>query len=513
LTLLEHNFHVLDTGILSSHTQFGGRVVPGYNWVDASDTEDCSGHGAHCAGTIGGKDYGICKHCKLIAVKVLLGCDLEGTWTTVIAGLDWAITHAMSSGIPSVISLSFDGAFNSFVNDMISTAVDLGIVVVVSAGNGYDDASFYSPASSPAAITFGAVSLSGAKSSYSNFGKGVDIFAPGDNITSAFIGEGNRSFKDLSGTSMAAPHVAGVAALYRAFNPSKSAYEVRDFIVGQMATVNAISGLDSNSPNRLLYSRFDEWTKPYATLQPPIPTLPPSSQPPTLQVFSKNLVIQPSVKQYLGREFAVSASQRINGDFFLVSAGSGSGSDLDLYLEFKVGNSWRSRMFSTSARNEESASFLSLVNAIYRWRIVSFRIQQSSFEITFRSNILQSIDFAAENSLFIAPSYSANLLLSSNIVRNYVSREFVAGFGDMITGQFSALSPIDQNLDLILGRWDGAANRWFDLSRSRNPGNEEFVSYRSLMKGVYRWRIAVSTVPPRNLTFTSNYNAISFFLP
>jgi serine protease len=225
------NVYVLDTGILSSHTQFGGRVIPGYNWVDISDTEDCSGHGTHCTGTIGGKDYGICKHCKLIAVKVMLGCGGEGTWTTIIAGLDWSITHAMPSGIPSVISMSLSGAYNSFVNDMISTAVDLGIVVVVSAGNDNTDASFYSPASSPAAITVGAISLSGTKSSYSNFGKSVDIFAPGDNITSAFIGEGNSNFRDFSGTSMAAPHVAGVAALYRAFNPSKSAYEVRDFIV------------------------------------------------------------------------------------------------------------------------------------------------------------------------------------------------------------------------------------------------------------------------------------------
>jgi hypothetical protein len=134
-------------------------------------------------------------------------------------------------------------------------------------------------------------------------------------------------------------------------------------------------------------------------------------------------VIQPSVKQYLGKEFAVAASQRINGDFFPVSVGSGS--DLDLYLEFKVGNSWRSRVFSTSARNEESVSFVSLVNGIYRWRIVSFRSQQSSFEITFRSNLVQSLDFTADTSLVIFPSYSANLLLSSNIVRNYVSREFV----------------------------------------------------------------------------------------
>jgi serine protease len=247
------NVYVLDTGILTSHTQFEGRAVPGYNFVDNNaNSNDCNGHGTHCAGTIAGKDYGVCKHCRLIAVKVL-ACGGSGTLSSLISGINWAISHAQSTGIPSVISMSLGTqGVVSALNAAVTSAVNAGIVTVVAAGNDNADACNYSPASTPSAITVGAVSSSTGKSSYSNFGSCVDIFAPGDNIPSAWIGS-NTAVMLFSGTSQATPHVAGVAAIYRSYNPSKTALQIRDDIV-QSATANAISGLDALSPNALLYA-------------------------------------------------------------------------------------------------------------------------------------------------------------------------------------------------------------------------------------------------------------------
>jgi hypothetical protein len=249
------NVYVLDTGILTTHTQFEGRAFPGYNFVNNNaDSNDCNGHGTHCAGTVGSKDYGVCKHCRLIAVKVL-DCGGSGTWSSVINGINWVINQAQSTGIPSVISMSLGGAYMAIVNDAVANAVSAGIVTVVAAGNENSDACGRSPASTPSAITVGAISKTNTRSSYSNFGRCLDIYAPGDDIVSTWIGS-NTALNTISGTSMATPHVAGVAAIYRSYNPSKTAIQVRDDIV-QSATVNVISGLDALSPNALLYSAID----------------------------------------------------------------------------------------------------------------------------------------------------------------------------------------------------------------------------------------------------------------
>jgi serine protease len=180
--------YVVDSGILTSHTQFEGRASSGYNFIDNNaDANDCQGHGTHCAGTIGGKDYGVCKHCRLISVKVF-GCSGSGTMSALLSGINWVISHAQSTGIPSVMSMSLGSDFYSVLNDAVTAAVNAGIVAVAAAGNSNANACNYSPASTPSAITVGAVSSSTAKSSYSNFGSCVDIFAPGDSITSAYIG-------------------------------------------------------------------------------------------------------------------------------------------------------------------------------------------------------------------------------------------------------------------------------------------------------------------------------------
>jgi subtilisin family serine protease len=251
-TVTPVNVYVLDTGILTSHAQFEGRAFAGYNFVNNNtDSKDCHGHGTHCTGTIGGKDYGVCKHCRLIAVTVL-GCKGSGTLSDLISGINWVISHANSTGVPSVISMSLGSKYSDTVNSAVANAVNAGIVTVVAAGNSNANACNYSPASTPSAITVGAVSKSMAMSWYSNFGSCVDIFAPGDDIPSAWI-TSDTAVMTLSGTSMAAPHVAGVAAIYRSYNPSKNAAQVREYIV-QSDTSNVVTGLDAASPNVLLYS-------------------------------------------------------------------------------------------------------------------------------------------------------------------------------------------------------------------------------------------------------------------
>jgi serine protease len=254
-TVAPVNVYVIDSGILTSHVQFGGRAIHGYNFVNSnSDSTDCNGHGTHCAGTIGGLDYGVCKHCKLIGVKVF-GCTGGSPWSTVLAGIDWATNQAVASGIPSVISMSLGGSLIQTINTAVENAVSAGVVVVVAAGNSNSDACQFSPASAPSAITVGATTILGQRASYSNYGPCIDIFAPGSDIASASISS-NTAARNLSGTSMATPHVAGVAALYRSYFPSKSVAEVRNFIVHEVATRNAITGLSTlplATSNRLLY--------------------------------------------------------------------------------------------------------------------------------------------------------------------------------------------------------------------------------------------------------------------
>jgi subtilisin family serine protease len=219
------NVYIIDTGIYTAHSQFQGRAISGYNFVDwNNDSSDCNGHGTHCAGTIGSKDYGVCKHCKLIAVKVL-GCDGVGSYSSVISGINWAMNHANSTQIPSVISMSLGGGYSAALNEAVAAAVNSGIVTVVAAGNSNDNACNYSPTSASSDITVGAITKLGAKASYSNYGTCLDIFAPGSEITSTWIGS-VTAVNTISGTSMATPHVAGVAAVYRSYNPRKNASEV-----------------------------------------------------------------------------------------------------------------------------------------------------------------------------------------------------------------------------------------------------------------------------------------------
>ena len=243
--------YIIDTGIRPSHNDFGGRVAGGFTAInDGRGTTDCNGHGTHVAGTVGGTTWGVAKKAQLIPVRVL-NCQGNGTTAGVIAGVDWVTANHVK---PAVANMSLGGGASTALDAAVANAVSAGVTMVVAAGNDNANACNYSPARAASAITVGATTSSDARASYSNYGNCLDLFAPGSSITSAWY-TNNSATSTISGTSMASPHVAGVAALYLQQNPSASPSSVTNAIVGN-STTGKVTSAGSNSPNRLLYSGF-----------------------------------------------------------------------------------------------------------------------------------------------------------------------------------------------------------------------------------------------------------------
>ena len=225
--------YVIDTGVYSAHGDFGGRVVSGYTAIaDGRGTEDCHGHGTHVAGTVAGRNYGVAKTATIVAVRVL-DCTGSGYSSGVVAGINWVTAN--HPGGPAVINMSLGGGANSAIDSAVTDAVNAGIVVVVAAGNSSADACSYSPARVPGAITIGATDVRDARASYSNFGSCVDMWAPGSQITSAWI-SGSTATNTISGTSMASPHVAGLAARVLSMNPALTPTDVNTRLVQKNST-------------------------------------------------------------------------------------------------------------------------------------------------------------------------------------------------------------------------------------------------------------------------------------
>ncbi len=240
--------YILDTGILASHGDFGGRVAGGTTAIsDGRGTTDCNGHGTHVAGTVGGATWGVAKGVTLVPVRVL-DCRGSGSTSGVIAGIDWVAANAVR---PAVANMSLGGGASTALDDAVANAVAQGISFVVAAGNSNTNACTASPARAPSAITVGATTSSDARASYSNYGTCLDIFAPGSSITSAWY-TSNTATNTISGTSMASPHVAGAVALYLEGNASASPVAVVSAITGA-ATVGAVGNPGSGSPNLLLF--------------------------------------------------------------------------------------------------------------------------------------------------------------------------------------------------------------------------------------------------------------------
>ncbi len=267
--------YIIDTGIRASHNDFGGRVSGGFSSIsDGNGSGDCNGHGTHVAGTTGGATWGVAKGVTLVPVRVL-NCQGSGTTSGVIAGVDWVTANHVK---PAVANMSLGGGSSSALDTAVSNSINAGVTYAVAAGNSNANACNYSPARVGSAITVGATTSSDARASYSNFGSCLDLFAPGSSITSAWY-TSNTATSTISGTSMAAPHVAGVAALYLQNNPGAGPSAVANAIVGN-ATSGKVTSSGSGSPNLLLYSLFGGGTDPTPSPSPsPSPTASPTPSP------------------------------------------------------------------------------------------------------------------------------------------------------------------------------------------------------------------------------------------
>jgi subtilisin family serine protease len=241
--------YVLDTGIRISQAEFAGRARYGYDFIGkTAKADDCNGHGTHVAGTIGGTKYGVAKDVNLVAVRVL-DCNGSGSYSAIIDGVDWVTKNAVK---PAVANMSLGGPVSSALNAAVARSIAAGVTYAVAAGNDNTNACNQSPAAAPDALTVGATDKTDRRASFSNYGKCVDIFAPGVQITSA-SNASNTGTAVMSGTSMASPHVAGAAALVLGAHPTWTPKQVRESLVAN-ATGNVVTSAGTGSPNKLLYT-------------------------------------------------------------------------------------------------------------------------------------------------------------------------------------------------------------------------------------------------------------------
>jgi len=267
---------VLDTGVRSTHTEFGNRAASALDMTSGSPVEcggdlgcanDAQGHGTHCAGTAAGETYGVAPAANVRAVKVL-GDNGSGSWSWSYSALDWLATSQVR---PAVASMSLGGSgTQQAMADAVDAAVNAGVTVVVAGGNSNSDACYFSPAFVPSAITVGSTTSLDARSSFSNYGACTDIWAPGSSVLSAGHTCDSCS-ATFSGTSMACPHVSGGAALVLEANPSMKSSAVLQELLGN-AVMNALSGLRAGDTNALLYVGEGG--------APPTPTVGPTPAPP-----------------------------------------------------------------------------------------------------------------------------------------------------------------------------------------------------------------------------------------
>lgn len=239
--------YVLDTGVRITHQEISGRASYGYDFVDNDATaQDGAGHGTHVATTVAGSTYGVAKKAKIVAVRVL-GNDGSGTTAGVIAGVDWITANHVAS---SVANVSLGGGASTTLDNAVSRSIASGVTYSIAAGNSGALASSYSPARVATAITVGATTSTDARATYSNHGPTVDLFAPGSAITAGWNTSDSATYTG-NGTSFAAPHVSGAAAVYLTNHPGASPAAVASALVNG-ATSNVLTGVGTGSPNKLL---------------------------------------------------------------------------------------------------------------------------------------------------------------------------------------------------------------------------------------------------------------------
>lgn len=420
--------YIVDTGILGSHGEFSGRMGAGYTAInDGRGTTDCNGHGTHVAGTVGGTVFGVAKQVRLYPVRVL-GCNGSGTNSGVIAGMDWVAANHIK---PAVANMSLGGGASTATDNAVTNMRNRGVTVVVAAGNENQNACNVSPARSPDAITVGSTTNTDARSSFSNFGTCVNIFAPGSNITAAWS-TSNTATNTISGTSMAAPHVAGVAALYLANNPSATPAQVTQAILNNAST-GKLSSIGTGSPNLLLFSLFSA----------------PVDNPPTASfTFSCTT---------LSCSFNGSGSSDDNGiTSYSWNFGDGStGSGVNASRTYAAGGTYNVTLTVRDAANQSNSQ--------------TRQVTVTSGPTAPCTNCeAYSGSLSGTNASQIQPNgnwyYSASSGNHSGWLRG----------------------PSNADFDLYLDRWNGS--RWVQVASGTSGTSSENVSFNGTV-GYYRWRV------------------------
>jgi subtilisin family serine protease len=351
--------YIIDTGIRFAHTEFGGRATSGYDAVDGGAADDCNGHGTHVAGTVGGTTYGVAKAVSLVGVRVL-NCAGSGTTSGVIAGINWVTTNHLA-GTPAVANMSLGGGASASLDTAVNASIADGVVYGVAAGNETANACNGSPSRVPSAITVGATTSSDARASFSNYGTCVDLFAPGQGITSAWS-TSNTATNTISGTSMATPHVVGAAARFLQGSRGSTPQQVRDALVAD-ATANVVTNPGTGSPNRLLYS------DPGTPTPTPTPTVTPT--PTTTPTPACATSYTDSLSGTGTSFYTASCDSAASGTHRGVVSGPAS-ADFDLYLQKLSGSSWVTVASGLGVTAAEDVSY-SGTPGTYRWRVYSYR--------------------------------------------------------------------------------------------------------------------------------------------
>ncbi|HYR11259.1 MAG TPA: S8 family peptidase, partial [Longimicrobium sp.] len=337
--------YIIDTGINTAHSNFGGRASIAWDGIGDGST-DCNGHGTHVAGTVGSATYGVAKGVTLIGVRVF-GCGSSGSNSTIVAGINWVAANAIK---PAVANMSLGGGADATMDAAVNGLINAGVIAVVAAGNENQNACNVSPARVANAITVGSTTSTDARSSFSNYGSCVDVFAPGSSILSTWIGSTSAT-NTISGTSMASPHVAGVAALYLQGNTTATQTTVANAITST-STLNKVTSAGTGSPNRLLYSLLTGGTTP-----------PPGNSFTYTGTLSGtgSAQIQPNGTYY---------QSTVSGSHTATLTGP-SGTDFDLYLFKWNGSSWSQVAAAESATSIENINY-SGTAGYYYWRVYSY---------------------------------------------------------------------------------------------------------------------------------------------
>ncbi|MGH8882511.1 MAG: S8 family serine peptidase, partial [Stackebrandtia sp.] len=323
--------YIIDTGIRTTHTTFGGRAVFGTNTTGDGNNNDCNGHGTHVAGTVGGSQYGIAKNVRLVAVKVL-NCAGSGSFAGVAQGIDF-VTQQHAAGTPAVANMSLGASgSDAATENAVRNSIADGVTYALASGNSNANACNFTPARVTEAITVNASTRTDARASFSNFGTCTDIFAPGDGITSSWM-TNDTATNTISGTSMATPHVAGATALYRADHGRVSPDAVKTAL--QSVGTDAWTGDRDTTKERLLNVG--------GTVTPPPPP------PPTgIQLTARGYKIKGRQQVDLTWSGATTSSVAVyrNGSFLWSTANDGSVTDP---INIKGGGSWTYQVCETDS--------------------------------------------------------------------------------------------------------------------------------------------------------------------